>query len=388
QQISELLQQMERCIVSAEGFQENTQQASELLVQHQAIVSGHWQNLEQQRSQVDQLQGEVDQQSQDLARQWQEWREQQRALEQAKSELKLQQSTLQMKEEYARLLGIQIQRYGEVHQTLYSMAEGLESVNVASHIDLEALEKMPIDALQALTHELQSDLEKSSQFVRGQEEELDFKQQELDALAAKLAQVNEFDRMTLEAELTDERDAYQFLEDTLVGQRRNLKEKEGLLKQHGSILAKRQGKPDPYAQEGGMNLGPVFSQLDGFRHQQSEELQRVEAQIAQTRNTIDQSKSMVNQQTQELDNRRKDLDQQEHNLQTRRLHLGELRGRVALYQEMLQPLQDNLSGLQQRLEGMTGQVSQLQQSGSEQRQALAQVQEILVGLAQQPQFVA
>lgn len=388
QRINELLRHIEAGILAPEGFQEDTNQAFELLSHHQTLLSQHWQNLEQEQSRAGQLQQELDHQVSELEKKWQDWREADRALAHAQSELKLQQATLQSKQEYAQRLGLQLQQHDELHQSLYRMAEGLEDVNVSSRVDTEALEKMPLEALQALVADLLSDLEKSSQFVRGQEEELDLKQQEIDALQARISQVSEFDRLTLEAELNDERDAYQFLNETLVGQRRNLREKEGLLNQHQSILARRQGKSDPHASENGLDLGPVFAQIDGFRQQLAEELQQIDAQVEQIRHAIDQAQQLLSEQTVTLEHQRRDLEQQDRALVEKRSLLGEVLGKVSLYQSLLQPLQDTLGSLYQRVEAISGGINQAQQMSQEQRQALAQVQEVLASLSQQPQLAA
>ncbi|MBD2329596.1 pilus motility taxis protein HmpF [Alkalinema sp. FACHB-956] len=387
QQIDQLLQQIARNRMSAQQIQEQSQQSTNQVNQHQDLLNQHWQILEQHRTSIDQLRNELNQQSQELAQRWSDWRESECSLEQAKSELKFQQATLQIKQEYAQMLGLQIQHHDDIHHQLYRMTEGIDGVNISDQVDVDALEKMPLDNLQSIVNDLQIDFDKSSEFVRGQEEELDFKQREIDALQAKVSQVSEFDRMSLEAELADERDAYQFLNETLVGQRRNLREKQGVLRQHQSILARRQGLPDPYAQEGGLNLGPVFAQIEGVRHQQSDELQKVEAQIEQIRSAIDQAQGILTGQSAELDNRRRDLEQQDQALADKRQSLGEVVGKIALYEALLQPVQDSLNGLRHKLAEMAEVAVQMQQMEDAQQQALTQVQAVFTSL-QQPQLAA
>jgi chromosome segregation ATPase len=383
-----LLSHLTHHVVPADGFQGQIQQAHELLAQHQATLNHHWQQLEQFRSRSDQMQSDWNNQSQDLDRRWQEWHQAQASLDQAKSELRLQEVTLQSKQDYAQLLNLQIQHHDDLHQKLYSLAEGVDEVNISAHIDLAALEQMPIEALQGLVSDYQGDLNKSSEFVRSQEEELDHKQRELDDIQGKINQANEFDRMTLEAELTDERDAYQFLNETLVGQRRNLKEKMGVLRQHQSVLARRQGKPDPGRQDGSIDLGPAFAQIDLIRQQQAETLQRIDSELEQIRNAIAQAQNMVQSQTQEQNAKQAELKQSEAQLHDQRAAMGEVKGRVDLYQEMLQPAQDVANGLQQRLEEMAGNVAQLRTSGDEQHRALNEVKDILGALMPSPQLAA
>ncbi|OUC13884.1 MAG: hypothetical protein B0A82_14745 [Alkalinema sp. CACIAM 70d] len=388
QQIEQLLQQIEGNRASAQTLQDKSQQITDQVNHHQGLLNQHWQTLEHLRASIDHLRNELDQQAQELSQKWSNWRESECALEQAKSELKFQQATLQTKQEYAQMLGLQIQHHDDIHQQLYRMTEGIDGVNISDQVDVDALEKMPLDNLQSIVNDLQIDFDKSSEFVRGQEEELDFKQREIDALQAKVNQVSEFDRLSLESELTDERDAYQFLNETLVGQRRNLREKQGVLRQHQSILARRQGLPDPYAQEGGLNLGPVFAQIEGVRHQQADELQKVEAQIEQIRHAIDQAQGILTTQENDLNNRRRDLEQQERSLADKRQSLGEVTGKIALYEDFLNPLQESVNGFQQTLGGLSEVTTQLQQMEQDQQQALAQVKEVVSSLTQQPQLAA
>jgi chromosome segregation ATPase len=382
QHIRQLLQTIEGSVASVEALQEQSNYAHEVLAQQQQHLQHHWSQLEQYRSQVGTTQTELDQMAQTLQQDWQAWRESSDSLANARAELKVQQSTLHMKDEFVQALNLQLQHHEDIHQQLYRITEGLEGVDLGQPADVSALDAMSLDALQTLAGDLAQEFNKSSQFVMGQEEELDSKQAEIDDLQAKMATVNDFDRMTLESELADEQDAYQFLNETLVGQRRSLREKQSLLRQHQSVLARRQGKADPHASEGSLNLGPVFAQIDCFRQQRTEELQQIEIQREQIRSSIEQTQNLVNHQVQEIDRRRQELEQKDHDLHAQKLSLRDQHGKVALYEEMLQPFQDRLTDLKGRMEFIGASLSQFNTSGSEQRVALAKVQDAFASLIQ------
>ena len=388
QQISQLLGQVETSVTSVDAIQEQATFASEVLTQHQAGLQHHWSQLEQFRSQLATAQTEIDQAAGQLQQEWQNWREAADSLANAKAELKVQESTLHLKQDYAQALTLQLQHHEEVHQQLYRITEGLEGVDVGEQVDVRALEAMAIDALQNRVSDLEREYNKSSEFVMGQEEELELKLKEIAEIEVKISQVSDFDRMTLESELSDEQETYQFLNETLVGQRRSLREKQSLLRQHQSVLARRQGKADPHAKEGGLNLGPVFAQIDHFRQQRSEELQQVETQLEQIRASIEQTQRMLAQQGQEVDRQRQSLEQQDESLKARKLDLGAQQGKVALYEEMLQPFQDQVTDLKGRVEFMTASMSQIQSASTEQRQMIAQVHQALSSLIQEPALVA
>jgi chromosome segregation ATPase len=388
QHITGLLQRVEGAIASMDTVQEQTGFAQEVIGQQQSQLQTHWDRVGEYRSQLEAQQTELDASTKTHQVQWQQWRDASDGLEKAKAELQVQQSMVQAKQDYAQALILQLQHHEEIHHQLYRMTEGLDDVNIAGQVDVATLEAMNIETLQSLISDISSDFKRSSDFVSDQEEELELKQKEIDELEHRVTQANAFDRLNLENELTDERDAYQFLNQTLVGQRRSVREKESVLRQHQTVLARRQGKPDPYASENGFNLGPVFAQIDSFRQQRSEELVQIEMQIAQIRSSIEQTQSMVTQQEQCLMPQHQALLAQDQTLQDKRVLLANSQAKLALYDEMLQPFQDKLTDLKGRVEFITRSLSEFSQSGHDQRQALAQVQESFASLVQEPQLAA
>ena len=384
QAIQELLGRLSSSDFSPELMQEQVNQASELASQHQAILSQHWQSLEQQQQASPQMQEEIDRQSQDLDRRWQEWHQSQEALEKAKTEVKLQRAVLQTKQDYAQMLGIQIQHHDDLHQQLFRLAEGMDAT--ISSVDAETLDKMPLDHLQAVIQDFQRDFEMSSSFVNGQEEELESKQRELEELKAKIEKSGEYDRIALESELADEQDASQFLNQTLVGQRRSLKEKESVLRQHRSVLARRQGRSGLEVKEGSIDLSQVFTQIDSLRQQQADELQKIENELEQIRNRIQETQGMVNGRSGEQEATRSELKHLEETLKSQRVTAAELAGKVSLYQEIMQPIQDTVDGLRHQLEDMQGTIAQVNEAKNNQSGAIAEMQQIVTNLTNKPEF--
>lgn len=378
--LQDLINRLSGAVPSTDLTREQVNASFELLGQHQERLNQHWQTLEQQRSQAQQSQQEIEQQTQDLHQRWQEWHQAQDTLEQARSELKAQQATLNTKQEYARILSVQLQNHEDLHQHLFRLAENSDNVAVGLQVDVQALEQMPVDDLQKMVHELESELEKLSRFVESQEEELRFKQQEIDEIKVKIASASEFDRLNLENDLADEQDGYQMLNETLVGQRRNLQARKSVLKQHQTILRRRQGLPEPEGTESVIDLGPVISQIDAQRQQQAEELQKLEAQIEQMKGAIQQAEEMINQQGTEQERKRNELKQFEFDVNSRRSSVAEMQGRVNLYQDLLQPVQDAVDQLRHKLETIAGSINQVQEANDQQMQAVAEMRHMLVSL--------
>jgi chromosome segregation ATPase len=388
QAIQDLLNRLSSAIPPTEVVQEQLASSLEIVSQQHSLLIHHWQNLEQQRSTAQQMQDEVDRQAQDIHQRWQEWHQAQESLEQAQAELKVQQSALSHKQDYARMLGLQLQNHDDLHQQMYRLADSAENVTIGQQIDLEALEKMHIDDLQKQVQELERDLEKLSRFVESQEEELRLKQEEIDALQVKIQSANEFDRLNLENDLADEQDGYQMLNETLVGQRRNMRERKNILGRHQAILRRRQGNDDGNTSTAGIDLGPILGQIEAQRHQQSDEIHKLESQIEQMRGAIEQAQGMITSQTAEQENKRNELKQLEEALLNKRREVAEIWGRVNLYQETLQPLQDKVDELRQKLESFAGAMSQVQEAGDHQVQAIAEMRQIIINLTSTPELAA
>lgn len=386
--IQDLLNRLSTSATPTQVLQDQVNQSLEIFAQHQSLLNHHWQNLEQQRSTAQQLQAEVDRLASDIQQRWHEWHQAQDSLEQARAELRVQQNALNLKQEYGRMLGMQLQSHEDLHQQLYRLADQSDKVTISQHVDVQALEKMSIEDLQRLVQDLERDLEKLSSFVESQEEELRLKQQEIDVLQARLQSASEYDRLNLENELADEQDGYQMLNETLVGQRRNLRERDGVLNQYRSILRRRQGQTDGAGSDSNIDLGPVLGQIDTQRQHQAEELRKLESQIEQMQSAIQQAQGLINNQATEQENKRNTLKQQEQTLLDRRVTTAETWGKVNLYQEMLQPVQDGVDSARQRLEAIAGTLSQAQESEYGLAQAIAELRQIFIGLTNVPELAA
>ncbi|MBE9032663.1 hypothetical protein IQ266_23280, partial [filamentous cyanobacterium LEGE 11480] len=358
-EIQGILSNLSGAVPPLEHYQSQVQYASDLVNHEQELLSHHWQNLEQYRANLEQQQAALEQRSQTQTQSWQEWQAAAALFEQAKAELRIQEAALQSKQEYAQQLSLQSQNFDDLQHKINFATDGAEGVSMGGSVDTQALEQMALGDLENIVADLRSDLDKSSMFVNSQAEELELKQKEIDDLQAKISEVSEFDRMSLESELADEKDAYQFLNETLVGQQRNIKEKEGILHQHKVVLANRQGKP-LVQEDGTVDLSPVLNQLGDLRHQTADRLQQVEAEITQVQQSIEQAKGLVDGQTQDLAAKREELTQLETTLKQQQLEFGELQGKVRLYEEMLQPIQDSVDSLKQAIEEVSGQVAQIQ----------------------------
>ena len=387
--IQELLERLSGAVAPTDAVREQLNLAFEVISNQQAVLDHHWQLLEQQQRSAFELQAEADRQGEELQNRKQELQQTQISFEQAKAELKVQRNALEMKQESAHMLSLQLRTQEELHQELARLATTSADVKISQKVDIAALEMMPLGELSEIVQNLQQDLEKVKRFVNDQEEELTFQGQAVEELQEKINLASEYDRMSLETELAEEQDRYQMLDESLVGSRRNLREREEIWNQHVRVLRRRQGVVESNGLDNHkIDLGPVLNQLEAQRQQQEEELQKLENQIEQMRRTISQAEEMIRHQAGEQEAKLAQLQSLEQNWYSTRASAAELLGKVNLYQETLQPRQDGLNEIQQKLEAIADALSQIQETGDYQLQAIAEMQQMISSLIQSPEFAA
>lgn len=387
--ISELLNRLSSGVAPTETVRENLHIAFELVERQQATLNPHWQQLEEKRNQAALQQEEVERLSQTLSDRQNSCQQAQSSLEQQLAQFHMNTATLASKQEYARILKEQLQNQEALYQQIHSLAATSSDAVFSQQVDVEPLQKMPLDELQKMVQDLQNKLSIDSSFVHDQEQELNYKQELIEELQRKVKQASGKALQNLEGELADEQDLYQMVNQSLVGQRRNLLEREKILKQHQAVLMQRQGRSIDNAQDDNkLDLGPILSQIEAQRQQQSQELQRLEHEISQMRGGIELDQGMIGNQTHDLEQKRQELKMMEENLLNLRTATAECWGRVNLYQETLQPIQDALDGLRHKLQGIADSLAQVQESGDYQLQTITQMRQALQSLINQPELLA
>jgi len=381
QQLQGLVDRLLGAAIPTGTVREQLDLAFAILTQQQETLNYHWHNLEQHRNSANELQAEVDRQAQELLNRKQQWQQTQAAIAQSQTELQVKQSLQAIEQEQAQALSAQIQAHESLQQQIRALAE-VAGVRIGPKVDIEAIEQKSIEELQSLVQELQRDFEKSSRFVQSQEEELTVQKQTVEEIKAKLQQGS--DRAQLEAELGEEQDRYQMLDQTLVGQRRNLQEREEVLRQHQIVLARKQGLPEPETVSSGSEFDGVANQLESLRQQQAQTLQTLESQIQQRQPEIDQIQGAIAQQTGEHDSEQRAIDEFEQHWQSQKSSAAELWGKVNTYQDTLQPMQDSLNGLREKLEAISGVMNQCQEASDQQQQAIAEMQQHVQNMGGNP----
>ncbi|MFN6519259.1 MAG: pilus motility taxis protein HmpF [Nostoc sp. CreGUA01] len=387
--MSELLDRLSSRIPPTETLTEHVHLGFELVENQQAILISHWEQLQQQKTAIAQQQEEVERLSQILSDRQNAWQQGQNSLAQQTAQLQVSTAELNNKQEYIKLLKEQLRNQEDLYQQIHTLAATSGDVVLGQQVDVEALQKMPLEELQKIVQDLQHKLEIDASFVHDQEQELKYKQEAIEELQNKLNQASDQDHINLELELTDEKDLYQMLNSSLVGQRRNMLQHEKFLKQHQNVLLRRQGHTVADEEEGNqINLAPVLLQIETQRQQYSQEIQKLEREIEQMRAGIDLAQGMIDNQTHDLEEKQQELKAIEENLVSLRTATAQCCGRVNLYEEALQPIQNCLDGLRQKLQGIGESLDKFQENGDSQLQAIAQMRQTLQSLISQPELLA
>lgn len=388
--MSELLDRLSTRIPPTETVREHLHLAFELIEKQQATLMPHWQKLEEQKTAIAQQQAEVERLSQTFSDRQNAWQQAQNSLAQHTAQLQVNTAVLTSKQEYAQIIKEQLRNQEELYQQIHSLAATSGDVVLGQQVDVEALEKKPLEELQKIVQDLQYKVEIDASFVQDQEQELKYKQEAIEELQNKINHASDHDHINLELELTDETDLYQMLNSSLVGQRRNMLQHQKFLKQHQAVLRRRQGHIVSNEEESNnkINLEPILLQIETQRQQHSQEIQKLEREIEQIRTGIELNQGMIDNQTHDFDEKRQELKAIEENLLSLRRATAECCGRVNLYEEALQPIQDSLDGLRQKLQGIGESLDQFQETGDSQLQAIALLRHTLQSFMSQPELIA
>jgi chromosome segregation ATPase len=310
--------------------------------QQQDIFNGYWQDLDKNKTKAAQIHQEIQQKGEILDLRKQELNSIRSSLESAKIQLAVEKNVLLNKQDFLHRLNTEIENKGDLQKTLYRLATGSAETPNESRIDPAALEVMPLNELEETIKHLQSDLERLVRFVNDQEEELTLQCQSVEELQAKLSQVSDFDRITIEEELGEEQERKRMLDETLVGQRRNLKERQTILVQHLRILRSRQGIIDLEANYSAIDLDPVINRLESLQHETQAEKLKLAADIQSLQENLQQIQDMIDQLDREQQSKSKDIQQEENAWKQLQQDVMQIETKIRLYETALQPLQNQL----------------------------------------------
>jgi hypothetical protein len=334
----------------------------ESVQEQQTILNSCWQSLEEQKKAVENRQVANDEMLDYLEQRARELQTSRNALETAQIQLQIQETVLSQKQELFERLNLTLQTTDSTRQMLLRLLQG-EELDFDGKIDLEALEKMPLEELESLVKNLQTDLKRWEIFVNDQEEELTLQCQTVEELEARMATIDESERANLEEELAEEQEKKGMLAATLVGQRRNLQERQAIRSQHLKILQRRQGILSPEdAQK--CSFEPLLILLEDSYQNNLQESQRLAAEIKGLQEDLQKSSDSIDGQWSDLEQKTREFEEQERQWRDANLVLVRLKTQVQQYETFLQPVQDQLDQIRQKLETISQWLMPMESNGS------------------------
>ena len=385
QKLRDAVERLMANVVPMEDLRQQLGNTREALGDYQNGLQEWQQTTTDHQGQLQAKSDDVDSSRQSVEQLYESTNADQKALTQLCVDLQQAKVELAQKKQQNQLVSEQINQQSGVYQKVYELLNTGDQVRLGKKIDLTKLEEMSIEDLEALLSGMETDLEKMSRFVSDQEEELTYQQQAIDELKQKAEAASEYDRMRIEADISDEQDRYDMLNKTLVGQRRNLLEREEVLSQHRAVLLRRQGQATVDSPvENAADLEPVLEHIDQVR-------QDLTAQAASLEQLIGELESRCEVLQQQVDAKEVDLSNQLSNLRKERDTLEQtirdwagLERAIATQNEYLNPTAEKMNAVQQMVDGVFGTLERFQEVNDYQLQAIAEMQQTIQSLSSEP----
>ena len=357
--------------VSATEASNELTAAFELIGHYQNEVAENQQILDQKRVEVSTGQQALSAGHANLETAEQSLQEAETALCTTQAALQQQHVRQEAKQAQNQLLTEQLENQSSLHQHLYKLLNATDKVKLSKKVDVAALEAMSESDLQSLVANLEKDLSKMSGFVNDQEEELRLQQEDIDAIQAKIEGASEYDRLQLETEIEEEKDRHVMLNRTLIGQRRNLLEREEVLEQHRAVLLRKQGLAAEGSAEAA-ELEPLLNEIDELREKLGNQIQQVEAESAQIQVEIDELKQTRRQQQEAIEAQKQAVKVAVEDCYTQQSAVGEAIGQVALYEALIPAIEERLGTFYLKLEAVAQVLEQLLAVETVQQSAIAE----------------
>ena len=373
--INNLLTRFFDSIVDSNSFQEHYRQAIEAVNNQQASLDQYWQQLEEDKNQAQQQQQKVNHECEVLNQRRQELSSTWETLQQTKIDLQIQQNIITSKEELLEQTNLYLEGIKNLKRELTSLIADGSDGDSEHKIDLNALENMPLGDLEGIVDNLQQEMLKLVNFVNMQEEELTLQGDLVREIQAKLAQANEIDKFSLETELADAQEAMKLLDETLVGQRRNLKKQQKALNQHIQILNRRKGIFDAESFSiDTTDFEPILKSFEGQENNIEEQKQKLESEIQHLRQNLPQIQQRFEEQNRTYPQQEETLKQEEEVWKKSELVLTQMQFKVHLLEQNLHTFQEHLNNIRNNLENMQQDVTEIENNANEQNQVIQEMQ--------------
>ncbi|MDJ0589473.1 MAG: pilus motility taxis protein HmpF [Pleurocapsa sp. MO_226.B13] len=345
-QIREQLAVLANATESGNSLKDQLNATTATIANQQELLQPHWQNLSHNSQAIETKRQELASKTAELSENQQQVQSLIDAIAETQQQLKVKQKSLEAKQELSHYLQGQSAEQDSMLQILAGSESDFAGVQ---KVNLEELENMPLPNLETIVEELKKDLEKVARFVNDQEEELGWQCKAVEELEAKMAEAGELERLTLEQELADELEAKKMLDQTLIGQRRSLKERHQVLLQHSRVLKRRQGiidfDFDSEIQD--IDLTPIKQGLEEQQQQLQQQQQELAEELVQIEQSIQALETKLEQQKVHKNELEASITQKQNSCNELNLTVVQMQSQIDFCQQQLQPLQDSLDRIRE-----------------------------------------
>lgn len=350
ERLRSIFEQIQGAIAPTDNFQERLDHALASSDQQQTQLKTAWDNLDQDRQQFQQIKSAAQAIAEELAQQEVIVKEKSHALEDARVQVQVKQELLQAKQQHLQFLTFALQNHEELNTTIGGLAAGCGD-SETELVDVAALESMPLGELETIVNDFKGELDKLVQFVNDQEEELTLQHDTVKELREKIEATDPGNVMAyqeLEEELKDEQEQMGMLNETLVGQRKTLRDRQSVMRQHLQVLKRRQGAIEVEV-EANINLNPVLSRVQDEQQEYTEKKQKLSEDIDQLSQSVHQMQDVLSAQEAEVQQEKDRFEQLQMDYQHKQVEHERLKARIEMCEIHLQPLQDSLDDMNQPL---------------------------------------
>ena len=372
-EIQNLLLSLSAEINSTDSLGDNLTATLDALDQQQTLLNQYWQKLEQNQPILQQNQNAVGEMQAKLAETNSTLDSLTKTIITEQSQLVKERQILQNKQNTISVLLQQYEYQEEIKDSLNRAEIASSGSKIGRKVDIKALENMALPELESVVTNLKKDLEKVIQFVQDQEEELNWQSKAVEEIEAKMKAANDFDRLALEQELAEEKEAKKMLDETLVGQRRSLKERHEIFLQHSRILKRRQGIFDLEAELPNVDLEPIKDIVLQKQEAIMAQKQALELEVDAIKQNIAALESEIQQQTTKKEAMLVTVKEQQEALLEQERNLVAIQEQINFYQNNTQSLQDSLNNIREHIEAISMALVNTNESDQGYNQVLNQI---------------
>jgi chromosome segregation ATPase len=351
EQLKSGLQSLSQYLIDPETLKQSFMDINNGMNLYQELLTQYWQELQTEKERIKERHHKLEENKANLNQEHQQLEQISSTLEEAKSQLKTQQLLLVSKHESLELINDHLQNKQDLKDQLTAMAAGSAFDNdLSKKVNMDSLEIMPLMELETMVENLRTDLERLVGFVNDQEEELNYQKEAVEEIKAKLETANEYDRINLEAELSQEQESYTMLDDSIEGSRRNLLEREEIFKVHLGVLNRRKGIVNMDNSGNQIDFSPLIASVDEQYEQLCEEQRKFEQEIEQLNDSIHQVENVISQHQDEYHKKQQKWQEVQGQWEQEQEAINQLQLKIKVYEAILQPLQDKMDSLRAQVD--------------------------------------